>query len=180
MSLMTMMNQISGKLKTKETYNVEIKIDKKFFIKLGIIAILCFASFCAGRFIRFRGVSGTSEQLVDGIVLSRETADKLADELNIGGSALKSANGYEKAILEGVGTLRRSSEVGQLCTDAIKQSIESDEKFNEELRRNVSGYFDAADYAIDLAIERAELYESIIRAYEQTQLDNRENNKKSE
>lgn len=155
---------------------MEIKIDKKFFIKLGIVAILCFASFCTGRFIRFRGVSGTSEQLVDGVVLSRETADKLANELNIGGSALKSGVGYEQAILEGIGTLRRSSEVGQLCTNAIKQSIESDEKFNEELRRNVSGYFDAADFALELAVERAELYESIIRAYEQTQFDNGENN----
>lgn len=155
---------------------MEIKIDKKFFIKLGIVAILCFASFCAGRLIRFRGVSGTSEQLVDGVVLSRETADKLADELNLGGSALKSANGYEQAILEGIGTLRRSSEVGQLCTDAIKQSIESDEKFNEELCRNVSGYFDAADFAIELAIQRAELYESIVRTYEQTQSNNGENN----
>lgn len=155
---------------------MEIKIDKKFFIKLGIVAILCFASFCAGRLIRFRGVSGTSEQLVDGVVLSRKTADKLADELNLGGSALKSANGYEQAILEGIGTLRRSSEVGQLCTDAIKQSIESDEKFNEELRRNVSGYFDAADFAIELAIQRAELYESIVRTYEQTQSNNGENN----
>ena len=159
---------------------MEIKIDKKFFIKLGIVAILCFASFCAGRLIRFRGVSGTSEQLVDGVVLSRETADKLINELNLGGSALKSAGGYEQAILEGIGTLRRASEVGQLCTDAIKQSIESDEKFNEELRRNVSGYFDAADFAIELAIQRAELYESIVRTYEQTQSDNRENNKESE
>ena len=155
---------------------MEIKIDKKFFIKLSIVAILCFASFCAGRFIRFRGVSGTSEQLVDGVILSREAADKLTDELNLGGSALKSANGYEQAILEGIGTLRRSSEVGQLCTDAIKQSIESDEKFNEELRRNVSGYFDAADFAIELAIQRAELYESIVRTYEQTQSNNGENN----
>ena len=158
---------------------MEIKIDKKFFIKLGIVAILCFASFCAGRLIRFRGVSGTSEQLVDGVVLSRETADKLIDELNLGGSALKSANGYEQAILEGIGTLRRSSEVGQLCTDAIKQSIESDEKFNEELRRNVSGYFDATDYAIDISINRSELYESIIRSYEQAKSDNGKNNKKS-
>ena len=155
---------------------MEIKIDKKVFIKLSIVAILCFASFCAGRFIRFRGVSGTSEQLVDGVILGRETADKLADELNLGGSALKSANEYEQAILEGIGTLRRSSEVGQLCTDAIKQSIESDEKFNEELRRNVSGYFDAADFAIELAIQRAELYESIVRTYEQTQSNNGENN----
>lgn len=158
---------------------MEIRIDKKFFIKLGIITILCFASFCAGRFIRFRGVSGTSEQLVDGVVLSRETANKLANELNLGGSALNSANGYEQALLEGIGMLRKSSEVGRICTDAIEQSIKSDEKFNEELRRNVSGYFDAADFALELAIERAELYESIVRTYEQTQPDNRENNKES-
>lgn len=158
---------------------MEIKIDKKFFIKLCIVAILCFASFCAGRFIRFRGVSGTSEQLVDGVVLSRETANKLANELNLGGSALNSANGYEQALLEGIGTLRKSSEVGRICTDAIEQSIKSDEKFNEELRRNVSGYFDAADFALELAIERAELYESIVRTYEQTQPNNRENNKES-
>ena len=155
---------------------MEIKVDKKFFIKLGCIALFGFACFCTGRFARFKGISGSGEQLVDGVVLSRETADKLANELNLGGSALKSTNGYEQAILEGIGTLRRSSEVGQLCTDAIKQSIESDEKFNEELRRNVSGYFDAADFAIELAIQRAELYESIVRTYEQTQSNNGENN----
>lgn len=158
---------------------MEIKIDKKFFIKLGIVIILCFASFCTGRFIRFRRVSGTSEQLVDGIVLSRETADKLFDELNLGGVSLKSGVGYEQAILEGVGTLRKSSEVGRICTDAIEQSIKSDEKFNEELRRNVSGYFDAADYAIDISINHAELYESIIRSYEQAKSNNGENNKES-
>ena len=155
---------------------MEIKVDKKFFIKLGCIALFGFACFCTGRFTRLKGVSGSGEQLVDGVVLSRETADKLADELNLGGSALKSTNGYEQAILEGIGTLRRSSEVGQLCTDVIKQSIESDGKFNEELRRNVSGYFDAADFAIELAIQRAELYESIARTYEQTQSDKGENN----
>lgn len=158
---------------------MEIKIDKKFFIKLFIIVLLCFTSFCAGRFLRARGASGTSQQLVDGVILSRETADKLVNELNLGGVSLESGIGYEQAILEGIGTLRKSSEVGQLCTDAIKQSIESDEKFNEELRRNVSGYFDAADYAIDISINRAELYESIVRTYEQTQSDNRENNKES-
>lgn len=36
---------------------MEIKIDKKFFIKFGIIIILCFACFCTGRFIRIRGAS---------------------------------------------------------------------------------------------------------------------------
>ena len=158
---------------------MEIKIDKKFFIKFGCITLFGIACFCAGRFIRFKGVSGSSEQLVDGVVLSRETADKLANELNLGGVSLKSGIGYEQALLEGVGTLRKSSEVGRICTDVIEQSIKSDEKFNEELRRNVSGYFDATDYAIDISINRSELYESIIRSYEQAKSDNGKNNKES-
>ncbi len=158
---------------------MEIKIDKKFFIKLGCITLFGIACFCAGRFIRLKGVSGSSEQLVDGVVLSRETADKLANELNLGGVSLKSGIGYEQALLEGVGTLRKSSEVGRICTDVIEQSIKSDEKFNEELRRNVSGYFDATDYAIDISINRSELYESIIRSYEQAKSDNGKNNKES-
>ena len=159
---------------------MEIKIDKKFFIKLGCIILFGITCFCTGQFCRFGRVSGTSGQLVDGVVLSRETTDKLTNELNLGGVSLKSGIGYEQALLEGVGTLRKSSEVGRICTDAIEQSIKSDEKFNEELRRNVSGYFDAADYAIDISINHAELYESIIRSYEQAKSNNGENNKESE
>ena len=159
---------------------MEIKIDKKFFIKLGCLIVFGVACFLAGGiFFRSRGISGTSQQLVDGVVLSRETTDKLANELNLGGVSLKSGVGYEQALLEGVGTLRKSSEVGRICTDAIEQSIKSDEKFNEELRRNVSGYFDAADYALDISINHAELYESIIRSYEQAKSNNGEDNKES-
>ena len=158
---------------------MEIKIDKKFFIKLGCVALFGIACFCAGQFCRF-GRSGSGEQLVDGVVLSRETADKLADELNLGGVPLKSGAEYGQAILEGVGTLRKSSEVGRICTDAIERSIKRDEKFNEELRRNVSGYFDATNYALELAVKRAESYERIVRTYEQAKSENRENNKKPE
>ena len=159
---------------------MEIKIDKKFFIKLGCIILFGITCFCAGQFCRFGRVSGSGERLVDGVVLSRETADKLADELNLGGVPLKSGAEYGQVILEGVGTLRKSSEVGRICTDAIEQSIKSDEKFNEELRRNVSGYFDATNYALELAVRHAESYEKIVRTYEQAKSDNRENNKKPE
>lgn len=153
---------------------------KKIIISIigGIVIFIC--GICTDEYIRFRRVSGASDQLVDGVILSRETRDKLANELNLGGVSLKSGIGYDQALLEGVGTLRKSSEVGRVCANAIEQSIESDEKFNEELRRNVSGYFDAADYAIDISIKHAELYESIIRSYEQAKSDNGENNKESE
>ncbi len=159
---------------------MEIKITfKKVIIGICIIIGIIVASFCAGRFSRPGGATGTSQQLVDGVVLSRETTDKLFNELNLGGVSLKSGVGYEQALLEGVGTLRKSSEVGRICTDAIEQSIKSDEKFNEELRRNVSGYFDAADYAIDISINHAELYESIIRSYAKAKSDYGEDNKES-
>ena len=153
---------------------------KKIIISIicGVVIFIC--GICTEKYIRFRRTSGSSEQLVDGVVLSRETADKLVNELNLGGVPLKSGIGYEQALLEGVGTLRESSEVGRICTNAIEQSIKSDEEFNEELRRNVSGYFDAADYAFDISIKHAELYESIIRSYEQAKSDNGENNKEPE
>lgn len=158
---------------------MEIKIDKKFFIKLGCIVLFGFTCFCAGRFIRFRGVSGTSEQLVSGIVLEREAIDRITDGLNLERGAIKSAADLGRAVEDGLEEARRSNEVGRVCTDAIIKSIEDDKKFIEDLRGDVSEYFDATDYAIDLAIERAELYESIISAYEQANRNNRENTEES-
>ena len=153
---------------------------KKIIINIICGVLIAGASFCAGRFIRFGRVSATSQQLIDGIVLSRDTADKLANELNLGGNALKSGVEFGRAISEGVRTIRKSSEVGELCADAIKQSIEADERFNQEIRELDEGYFEATNYAIDLAIKRAELYESIVRAYEQAVDNNGENNKEPE
>lgn len=155
--------------------DVQIKITKKSIICLCIVILLCVGSFCAGRFIRFGRISGTSQQLIDGVVLSRETADKLADELNIARDSIQSADNYGRAILEGIEELRKSSELGRVCTDVIKQSIERDEKNNKDLLESREEYFNAVDYALELATKRAELYESIVRAYEQAVSNNGEN-----
>lgn len=155
--------------------DVQIKITKKSIICLSIVFLLCVGSFCAGRFIRFGRISGTSQQLIDGVVLSRETADKLADELNIARDSIQSADNYGRAILEGIEELRKSSELGRVCADVIKQSIERDEKNNKDLLESREEYFDAVDYALELATKRAELYESIVRTYEQAVSNNGEN-----
>lgn len=155
--------------------DVQIKITKKSIICLCIVILLCVGSFCAGRFIRFGRISGTSQQLIDGVVLSRETADKLADELNIARDSIQSADNYGRAVLEGIEELRKSSELGRVCTDVIKRSIERDEKNNKDLLESREEYFDAVDYALELATKRAELYESIVRAYEQAVSNNGEN-----
>jgi len=153
----------------------EFKISKKLIIACCVTIVLCIGSFCAGRYIRFGRISGTSQQLIDGIVLSRETADKLANELNIAGASLKSSENYGQTILEGIGELRKASEVGRLCSDAIKLSIERDAENNENLLQARGDYFESVDYAIELAAQRAELYEQIVRTYEQAVSDNGKN-----
>lgn len=155
--------------------NEEFKISKKLIITCCVTIVLCIGSFCAGRYIRFGRISGTSQQLIDGIVLSRETADKLANELNIAGASLKSSENYGQTILEGIGELRKASEVGRLCSDAIKLSIERDAENNENLLQARGDYFESVDYAIELAAQRAELYEQIVRTYEQAVSDNGKN-----
>lgn len=158
----------------------EFKITKKHIIACCITIALCIGSFCAGRFIRFGRISGTSQQLIDGVVLSRETADKLADELNIARASLSSSKDYGQTILEGIGELRKASEVGRLCSDAIKFTIERDAENNENLLKARGDYFESVDYAIELATQRAELYEQIVRTYEQAVFYNGKNSNESE
>lgn len=159
--------------------NEEFKISKKHIIACCIVIVLCIGSFCAGRYIRFGRITGTSQQLIDGIVLSRETADQLANELNIARASLKSSENYGRTILEGIGELRKASEVGRLCSDAIKFSIERDAENNENLLQARGDYFESVDYAIELAAQRAELYEQIVRTYEQAISDNGKNSYQS-
>lgn len=159
---------------------MEIKITKKTFIYLGIILVFGFICFCFGRFTRPSGASGTSQSVVDGIVLEREAIDRIADGLNIEGASIKSADDLGRAIEDGLKTSGRSFEIGRVCTNAIAESIKADQEFSENLRRDLSDSFDTTEYAFDLAINRAELYESIVRTYNGVCGDSGEDPEKSE
>lgn len=131
-------------------------------------AILIFVTgFFAGRFIRFGRVSGTSEQLIDGIILERDTVNKLADELNIAGSSINSANDLERAVTKGVRVLRNANEVGSLFIDAFEQSVADNQKCTEELKQSYNNLSDATGYALDLAIIHAQEYERLIGTLQQ-------------
>ena len=106
--------------------------------------------------------------------------DRITDGLNLERGSIKSAAELGQAVADGLETSRRSNEVARVCTNAIIRSIEDDQKFLENLRADVSGYFDATDYALKLAIERAELYESIISTYNEANRNSGENSEKSE
>lgn len=154
---------------------MEIKIDKKFFITVGIVVALCIASFFAGRYTRFKGVSGSGEQLVEGIILSRDTINTIADQLNIADAATKSADELGYAITSGLEKLQRGNEVAEFLAKEIVRSIENNKRNAEEIQSAYSGVSESAEYALELAISRAEEYERLIESLQQVVGNNPKN-----
>ena len=141
---------------------MEIKIDKKFFIKLGCIALFGITCFCAGRFIRFKGISGSSEQLVSGIVLEGNTANTILDELGIARPAGQSASDTGYAVLRGIQELSKSNDTAKLCISEIEREIEHTQQNAEIIKQSFDGVSDAIEYGWRIAEEQARAYERIV------------------
>lgn len=146
---------------------MEIKIDKKFFIKLGCIILFGIICFCAGRFIRFKGVSGSSEQLVSGIVLEGDTADTILDKLGIARPAGQSASDTGYAVLRGIQELSKSNDTARLCISEIEREIEYTKQNTEIIKQSFDGVSDAIEYGWRIAEEQARTYERIVDTLQQ-------------
>ena len=158
---------------------MEIKIDKNFFIKLGCIALFGIACFCAGRFIRFKGISGSSEQLVSGVILERDTADKLLDELGIARPAGQSASDTGYAVLRGIQELSKSNDAAKLCISEIEREIEHTQQNTEIIKQSFDGVSDAIEYGWRIAEEQALAYERIVDTLQQFNKDSRKDDEES-
>lgn len=158
---------------------MEIKIDKNFFIKLGCIALFGIACFCAGRFIRFKGVSGSSEQLVSGIVLEGNTANTILDELGIARPAGQSASDTGYAVLRGIQELGKSNDAARLCINEIEREVEHTQQNAEIIKQSFNGVSDAIEYGWRIAEEQARAYERIVDTLQQFNKDSRKDDKES-
>lgn len=136
---------------------MEIKIDKKFFIKFGIIIILCFACFCTGRFLRIRGASEDgirAEQQVEQLsdrVGSLETElrlrieqceqlegqlDSIGDELD---ESIRAAGSIRDDIKRGTEELRGSNQIIIELRKRFTQYETRIGELTEDLRRIKEG-----------------------------------------
>lgn len=158
---------------------MEIKIDKNFFIKLGCIALFGIICFCAGRFIRFKGISGSSEQLVSGIVLERDTANTILDELGITRPAGQSASDTGYAVLRGIQELSKSNDATRLCISKIEREVEHTQQNAEIIKQSFDGVSDAIDYGWRIAEEQAAAYERIVETLQQFNSNTGEDDKES-
>lgn len=146
---------------------MEIKVDKKFFIKLGCVALFGIACFCAGRFTRLKRVSGASEQLESGIILERDTTDKLLDELGIARPAGQSASDTGYAVLRGIQELGKSNDAARLCINEIEREVEHTQQNAEIIKQSFNGVSDAIEYGWRIAEEQALAYERIVDTLQQ-------------
>lgn len=158
---------------------MEIKIDKKFFIKLGCITLFGITCFCAGRFIRFKGISGSGEQLVSGIVLEGNTANTILDELGIARPAGQSASDTGYAVLRGIQELSKSNDAAKLCISEIEREIEHTQQNAEIIKQSFDGVSDAIEYGWRIAEEQARAYERIVDTLQQFNNDTSKDDEES-
>ena len=158
---------------------MEIKVDKKFFIKLGCIALFGIACFCAGRFTRLKGASGASEQLESGIIFERDTANTILDELGIARPAGQSASDTGYAVLRGIQELSKSNDTARLCISEIEREVEYTQQNAKIIEQSFNGVSDAIEYGWRLAENQSLAYERIVDTLQQFNSNSRENDEES-
>lgn len=158
---------------------MEIKVDKKFFIKLSCIALFGFACFCAGRFIRFKGVSGSGEQLESGIIFERDTANTILDELGIARPTGQSASDTGYAVLRGIQELSKSNDTARLCISEIEREVEYTQQNAKIIEQSFNGVSDAVDYGWRITEEQVAAYERIIDTLQQFNNNSSKDDKES-
>ena len=119
---------------------MEIKIDKKFFIKLGVIIILCFSCFCTGRFLRIRGASEDGIRAEQQVEQLSDRVGSLETELRLRIEQCEQLEGQLDSI--GIG-IDESIRIAGSIRDDIRQGTEElrgSSPIIAELRRRFAQY----------------------------------------
>ena len=133
---------------------------KKILINIGCVVFIFIFGFCTGRFIRFKGISGASEQLVSGIILEGDTANTILDKLGIARLAGQSASDTGYAVLRGIQELSKSNDTGQKCINLLKSEIAFDLEIYEKYK---STDLSNIDKELNIAVEQALRYEQLLK-----------------
>lgn len=159
---------------------MQININKKTFIYIGIIVLVFFAGIFTGRYTRFGRASGTSEQLIEGIVLSGDDASRVLDELGIARCAGQSAADLGYAVSQGIEKLCYSNEVQRVFIDDIRREVDTATENAKIINDSFNGVSDTVDYGWNVILEEARTLERIAKRTREFEANTSENDKKSE
>ena len=150
---------------------MQIKISKESIFVVIAVIIMCGASFCAGRYIRVRRASGDSEQLIEGIVLSGDTANRVLDELGIARSSGESAADLGRAVARGIEKLQRSNETARVCIDKLNREVATTQQNIKVIQSSFDDVSDSIQLGFRLAEEQAGAYERVVDTLQQFNSD---------
>lgn len=119
---------------------MEIKIDKKFFIKFCIVVILCFASFCAGRFSRLRGASEDGIRTEQQVERLSERVGELESELQIRIEQCEQLEGQLESVGVGIDESIRTAGSIRAELEQSRLEIKGSNPILNELRARFVGY----------------------------------------
>ena len=156
--------------------NVEIKITKSTIITFCICVVLCISSFCIGRYIRVGRISGTSEQLISGIIQAGDDTDKIINELALAGASAESAANYGRIISGVIEELRNVDEELGVSTNEAIRAVESNKRITEIVKSASSSLSNTTGNVLEDAIKRAENYERLIESLQEALRNSTENN----
>lgn len=146
---------------------MEIKINKKLFIKLGCIVLFGVACFCTGRYTRFNRIAGAHGELKQRIVLTGDSANTILDQLGVARPTEESAADTGHAILRGIQELSKANDAARLCINEIEREVSITKQNTEIIKQSFDGVSDAIEYGWRIAEEEAASYQRIVETLQQ-------------
>lgn len=119
---------------------MQIIINKKTIICVGVVILMCFASFLSGRYIRVRGASDDGIRAEQQLEQLKGEADRLRDELQSNIERCESLQGQLDRVGDGIDESIRTA--GSIRTE-LEQSrleIKGSHPILDELRKRFVGY----------------------------------------
>lgn len=136
-----------------------ITIDKKFFIKLGIVLVLCIVCFFLGRCSRSVNVSSKLENELENL---DDMTQELYDDLIEAGFSIESAKHHSEKMQQMLNSMSDSMKDAQkLAENAEKASAENQKIIDDFMDVYTKAAIEGED-ALDAMIRKSLEYESII------------------
>lgn len=140
-----------------------IEINKSFFIKIGIVIVLCVGCFFLGRCTAFN--SKTEHKLIDALDDLSETNQAILKDLQDAGCSIEAAQDYADLFIS---ILQDWSEANKKLEDMSSQMTDISRAQGRLIENMLSVYEKAVDEqldALDIIIEKATEYERLLKEY---------------
>lgn len=145
---------------------------KKIILIVAGCILLFAAGFGTGRGLRLARATGAGTDVESGIISAGNATSNAIDSVTVGNGLLKPGFELGGITVDGLEKLLSTNEKQRVCIDEIKRAVDDYIRFTEELQSVYSEISDTEQYAGEVAIQHARLYEQLIDSLQRALEDN--------